>query len=105
MTEKLVNYTETQTTELVQAYTAGETVESLAERLGRSTRSIVAKLSREGVYKPKNKAKAGARITKAEMVRYVEDMLQLEVGKLESLEKGSHEALEALVAAVTNKVN
>lgn len=105
MTEKLVNYTETQTTELVQAYTAGETVESLAERLGRSTRSIVAKLSREGVYKPKSKAKAGIRITKAEMVRYVEDMLQLEVGKLETLEKGSHEALEALATAVGIKVN
>lgn len=99
MTEKLVNYTETQTTELVNAYVAGETVESLAERLGRSTRSIVAKLSREGVYKPKSKAKAGARTTKADLVARLVLAANVAPEVLESLEKADKGALEALVAA------
>ena len=55
-TEKTVNYTPEQTAELVTAYQAAptaETVSAFAEKLGKTTRSIVAKLSREGVYKKK----------------------------------------------------
>lgn len=106
MTAKTVNYTDEQTVALVTGYQAGETVEALAAAVGKSVRSVVAKLSREGVYKTKDKAKAGAtRMTKAAMTEYLEDMFQMERGALESLQKGSHEALEALAAAVTNRVN
>ena len=52
--EKTVNYTPEQTAELVAAYVADSTeatVSAFAEKLGKTTRSIVAKLSREGVYK------------------------------------------------------
>ena len=55
-TEKTVNYTPEQTAELVTAYQAAptaETVSAFAEKLGKTTRSIVAKLSREGVLQEK----------------------------------------------------
>jgi hypothetical protein len=99
------NYTEAQTLELVREYQAGKTVEQLAEQLGKSVRSVVAKLSREGVYQAKSKAKGTARVTKAGMTEYLEDMYMLERGALETLQKASHEALEALVTAATNRVN
>ena len=48
------NYTEEQTQMMVGAYLdqpTRETVDNLAEELGRSTKSIIGKLSREGVYR------------------------------------------------------
>lgn len=98
--EKTVNYTEEQTAELVKAYVAGETVENLALNLGKSVKSIVAKLSREGVYKAKAHTKAGTRVTKADLVNKIADELQLDAAKLESLTKASHEALELLASKV-----
>jgi hypothetical protein len=59
MTETKINYTPEQTLEIVQAYQAGATVEQLAERVGKSVRSVVAKLSREGVYVAKTKVSGG----------------------------------------------
>ena len=55
-TAKTVNYTPEQTAAMVADYTANPTqatVEALAAALGKTTRSIVAKLSREKVYKAK----------------------------------------------------
>ena len=52
-TAKTVNYTPEQTAAMMAAYVANpsaETVATLAEALGKTVRSIVAKLSREGVY-------------------------------------------------------
>ena len=92
-----VNYTEEQTAQVVQAYQAGETVEAIAANLGKSVRSIVAKLSREGVYKPKTKAKGDGRVTKAQLVQAIADHLGVELAVVASLEKASGEAL-ALVA-------
>ena len=105
MTAKTVNYTEAQTTEIVNSYKAGETVEQIAERVGKSARSVVAKLTREGVYQAKTKV-AGARAqTKLSMLALVEDLLELERCALESLAKGDKATIEALMAAVANKVN
>lgn len=105
-TTKTATYTPEQTTQLVAGYQAGETVEALAAALGKSVRSVVAKLSREGVYQAKAKTKSGAsRVTKAALTSYLEDMFQLERGALETLQKGSHDALERLAAAVTTRVN
>lgn len=53
---KTVTYTEAQTAELREAYLSNpsvETVEAFAEKFSKSVRSIVAKLSREGIYKKK----------------------------------------------------
>ena len=94
------NYTPEQTAELVNLYKAGETVEALATRLGKSTRSIVAKLSREGVYQAKTKA-TKPRVKKADLV----DRLALICGVapeiFESLEKANQEVLETLVETLT----
>lgn len=100
-----INYTDEQTVELVNAYQAGEAVEALAERFQKSVRSIVAKLSREGVYQPKTKAKGTGRVTKAALVQYLEEMLQLDPQSLQSLEKASLTELQALATALTNRVN
>lgn len=99
-TEKTVNYTEEQTVELVNAYKAGEAVEALALNLGKSVKSIVAKLSREGVYKAKAHQPSTTRVTKADLVNKIATELQLDAAKLETLAKASHEALELLASKV-----
>ena len=92
------NYTEAQTAQLVSEYKAGVTVEQLAEKLGKSVRSVVAKLSREGVYTAKTKAKGVARVKKAELVDRLATACSVPPELFESLEKANHEVLEHLVA-------
>lgn len=102
-TEKTVNYTPEMTQDILARYALGESVETIAEVTGRSVRSIVAKLSREGVYVSKRSAKlagAVARVTKAELVQKIELAIGAEAGVLASLEKASSEALQILAAAV-----
>ena len=50
MAEKAVNYTAEQTAKIIADYQAGVAVESIAQAMGKTVRSIVAKLSREKVY-------------------------------------------------------
>ena len=92
------NYTEAQTAQIVQAYQAGETVEAIATTVGKSVRSIVAKLSREGVYVAKTKQAANARVTKAGLVSMIVAATGAEPEVMASLEKATHEALEVLVS-------
>ena len=68
-----VNYTEEQVKEMVAQYSENptrETVEELAEEFNKSIKSIIGKLSREGVYeKTVYKTKTGEDpITKKELV-------------------------------------
>lgn len=91
-----VNYTEAQTAQMVQDYVAGATVDSIAEALGKSVRSVVAKLSREGVYKAKSKAKSEARVTKADLIKNIAYQCGVEAEVLASLEKASMEALRTV---------
>ena len=92
------NYTEAQTLDLVTRYKAGEAVETIAETLGKTTRSVVAKLSREGVYQPKTKASGQARVKKADLVDQLAAKCGVAPEVFESLEKANHDVLEALVA-------
>ena len=92
------NYTLEQTQELVTAYQAGETVEVLAERLGKTVRSVVAKLSREGVYVAKTRVTGQARVKKADLVDQLAAKCGVAPEVFESLEKANHDVLEALVA-------
>jgi hypothetical protein len=98
--EKTVTYTAEQTSALVSGYKAGETVEALASTLGKSVRSVVAKLSREGVYKAKSKAKGVERVTKAMLVASIAASTGATEESLESLEKATHEALELVAKAL-----
>ena len=101
MTTKAQNYTPEQTTQMVQGYQAGETVEALAQALGKSTRSVVAKLSREGVYVPKTKAPGTApAVKKADLVDRLALKLNVAPEVVDSLEKATKETLELLVEAL-----
>ena len=49
MENKAQNYTAEQTQLIVEQYKSGTPVEQIAQMIGKTTRSVVAKLSREGV--------------------------------------------------------
>lgn len=92
-------YSQEQTTQLLEQYKAGTSTEELAMAFGKSVRSIVAKLAREGVYKKKEAATEG----KSGATRKDELVLQLELfagTELKSLQKATKEDLEKLVAFV-----
>ena len=87
MTEKTVNYTPEQVEQLVQGYKMGVQVEELAATMGKSVRSIVAKLSREGVYQPKTRGAGVVRVTKADLVEQIAALCGSNSEVMESLEK------------------
>lgn len=102
MTEKNVNYTADMVATMVADYNAGVTVEAIAEKVGRSVRSVVAKLSREKVYVAKTKANgAGRGATKAENVAKLESLFRVDAGSFASFEKASAAELAMLVKLVT----
>ena len=104
MTAKTVNYTAEQTVEIVTAYQSGETVEALAERFQKSVRSIVAKLSREGVYKKKEyTTKNGEKVVKKDAhADAIGAILKLAENDIESLTKANKSALRAIFEALAN---
>ena len=95
MTAKTVNYTPEQTTKMVADYSAGVTVDQIAEALGKSVRSVVAKLSREGVYKKKTyTTKTGEAVVKKDAwADYIGEALGLTEADTESLTKANKTAL------------
>lgn len=97
MADKQTNYTEAQTETIVEMYQRGVDVETIAAEMGRTARSIIAKLSREGVYKSKTKAAGERRQTKTEMLQQIEQLVGLDAGHLSSLEKGAHNDLAFLL--------
>ncbi len=105
METKTQNYTQQQTLELVTRYQAGTSVEDLALAMGKSIRSVVAKLSREGVYQSKPKASGNQRVTKLDMVKQLSNQLDMEWEAIKNLEQVDKPTLEALVAAVVVKIN
>jgi len=99
MTAKTLNYTQEQTTKMVADYANGVTVESLAEQLGKSVRSIVAKLSREKVYVAKTYVtKNGeAVVRKNAHADYIAEQLGLSEADADSLTKANKTALAKIV--------
>lgn len=93
-----VNYTPEQTKELVEGYKAGKTVEQLAESMGKTVRSVVAKLSREQVYQAKATKPAQARVKKADLVDQLAQKCGVAPEVFESLEKANLDVLEVLAA-------
>ena len=101
------NYTESETSYMVELYKetpTAETVDILVEQLKRSKKSIIGKLSREGVYRREvYVSKTGEKpITKIEIVSNIADALSCEVGDLAGLEKSPKEVLRRLSKAVAN---
>ena len=100
-----VSYTEQITKELIEAYEdepTRETVEKLAETYNKSVKSIIGKLSREGVYRREiYKSKTGEiPVTKNEIVNNIADSLGIEIEALSGLEKSPKAALKNLEKAV-----
>jgi len=104
MAEKAINYTPEQTAALVADYRDGISVEQLAMQLGKSVRSIVAKLSREGVYQKKEyKTKTGEAVVKKDSVAdAIGAILRLPENDIESLTKANKSALKAIFDALAN---
>jgi len=107
MAEKTVNYTPEQTVEMLAAYTAAptaETVTALAEKLGKTTRSIIAKLSREGVYKKKEyTTKKGEKpVKKDNLANQLGAICGLSEAEVDSLEKANKTALVKILGFMSN---
>ena len=93
-----MNYTKEQTDYIVGVYESEptpETVAELAAELEKSPKSIIGKLSREGVYKRNvYVSKSGcAPVTKTELVTTIAYALGLEPDRLEGLEKAPKQVL------------
>lgn len=107
MNAKTVNYTEAQTAELVKAYTEKPekaTVEAFAAKFGKTVKSVVAKLSREGVYKKaeyvnKNGEKS---VQKDEFADAIANVLNLTEAEASSLTKANKSALEKIFKALAD---
>lgn len=104
MTAKAVNYTPEQTAQVVADYTNGMTVETIAQNLGKSVRSIVAKLSREKVYVAKTYvSKTGEKpVRKDAHADAIGAVLLLTEAETESLTKANKTALEKIFQALAN---
>ncbi len=106
-TTKTVNYTAEQTVEMVRDYTANptsETVAVIAEKLGKTVRSVVAKLSREGVYKAKEYTRKDGKAVekKDDTAQAIGNILGLSEGEITSLAKANRTALQKVFNALAN---
>ncbi len=95
------NYSSEQVSLMIEKYQAKpdrETVDKLAEELNKSIKSIIGKLSREGVYrKAVYKTKTGELpVTKAELIIKIADILNANSEKLKGLEKAPKQELKYL---------
>ena len=101
----MINYTKEQVDYMIAEYTeepTRETVENLAEDLDKSIKSIIGKLSREGVYKKTvYKTKTGEDPeTKKEIVQELAERLEVSYEAIAGLEKSPKAALKILRSAI-----
>jgi hypothetical protein len=102
---KVVNYTADQTASIVAAYTAAPTratVTELAAKFQKTERSVIAKLSKEGVYvKAERTTKNGKPIEKkGSLADKIGQAIGLTEGDTTSLEKVNKTALAAILNAI-----
>jgi len=103
------NYTDEMVANMTKQYQANptrETVDELAREFGKTTRSIIAKLSREGVYvaQPRTTKSGEPIVAKSELVSEVATILGVEVDDIASLEKATKVHLKELVARLSQLV-
>ena len=99
---KNVNYTPEMFNKIKGLYLEGKPVEFIAESVGKTTRSIVAKLSREGIYKAKEKTtKTGEPVTaKDELATKICEKANLPFEYAESIAKANKQALVGILSAL-----
>ncbi len=100
-------YTPEQTAVLLEAYKAApnkETVEAFAVKFGKTVKSVVAKLSREGVYqKAERVRKDGTSVEKKDTTAdAIGAVLGLSEADTSSLTKANRSALQAIFKALAN---
>ena len=103
-----MSYTKEMTKEMIEAYNetpTRETVDMLSEKFGKSVKSIIGKLSREGVYRREvYTTKSGDKpITKLELVAEIAAGLEIEDWKLTGLEKAPKLALKAIAEVLSEE--
>lgn len=96
-----MNYTKDQTQYMISKYQSNptrDTVEELADEFSKSIKSVIGKLSREGVYRREvYKTKTGENpVTKIEIVESIADALGLESECLAGLEKAPKTTLKTI---------
>lgn len=103
-TVKAVNYTAEQTAAIVEAYTSGVSVEKIAADIGKSVKSIVAKLAREKVYvKKEYTTKTGEKAVKKDAhADAIGAILKMSENEIESLTKANKTALVKIFTALAN---
>ena len=104
MASKTVNYTPEQTLKMVSDYQSGVSVETIADNLGKTVRSVVAKLSREKVYIAKEyKTKTGESVIKKDAhADAIGAILKMPENDIESLTKANKNALKVIFEALAN---
>lgn len=105
METKELNYPPEVVEDMRRAYQENptrETVEALAEKYGRSIRSIVGKLSKEGIYKrPNYTTKRGeVPVSKDDIVEMIAKAMEVPSESLEGLEKAPKNVLRLLLDAL-----
>ena len=101
-TLKAPNYTVEQTATLLNEYAAGVSVENIALKVGKTVRSVIAKLSREKVYVAKTYvAKNGEKPVKKDMVAdAIGVALDMSEAEVSSLTGANKTALKKILFAV-----
>ena len=102
-TAKTVNYTPEQTVKMVADYLAGVTVADMAAAMGKTTRSVIAKLSREKVYKAKEYVtKTGETVVKKDaLADKMAEVFGLTEAEADSLTKANKTALKKILDKVS----
>jgi molybdopterin converting factor small subunit len=100
---KVANYSEEQVAKIKEGYAAGVAIDVIAAEVGKTVRSVIAKLSKEGVYKAKAKEAGKREMLKAEMVAEISKEIGVSEEVLESLEKATGPALMAVLKALRNE--
>ena len=104
MSAKTLNYSPEQTLKMVQDYQSGISVETIAQELNKTVRSVVAKLSREKVYKAKEYvSKTGEKPVKKDIhAEMIGRILNLPENDVDSLTKANKNALRKIFEALAN---
>ena len=99
---KVPNYTPEQEASMIADYQAGVTVEAIALTLGKTVRSVVAKLSRSKVYTAKTYvSKSGeAVVKKDELADKIGSFLGASEAEIESLTKVNKTMLKLIMEAL-----
>lgn len=108
-TEKIVNYTNEQTAMMQDKYTAlpnRETVEAIAIELGKTVKSVIAKLSRMGIYvRPEYKTKSGDKVIKKDtLIDKLSELVEMTEAEQSSFDHVNKTALVKLIAALSQNV-